>query len=162
MELMNIIYFLSIIFFIGKLEIIPSNMKVIILPDGKSALQKKTRSRRRFKTSLKTRRKIAASARRFKLPLLTIGANLPWIGKFNEVFMATGGGFQGLRRGAEQALIPAFTGVRIGSTGNAQFSFSNFNMGLLPNLVVMGIKRTGILRGTNRAFSRLKLPVSLS
>jgi len=151
---------------IAGMDMIPPGTKVVLGPGGKSFLQKKSRRRRRFKTSLATRKKIAASARKFKLPVLTVGAQIPWMAKFKEVYdfnsQGTLGVWNGLRRGAEQVLLPAFTGLHIFSNGSTNWSFKNMSLGLLPNLMVMGVKKSGIFRGANRALAKSRIPVRLS
>lgn len=147
---------------VAGMKMIPAGFRVITLPSGQTALTPRRRSRRRYKLSKARRMSIAASARKFKVPVLTLAVNAPWVAKSMEVSKYNGGGWTGFRRAAEQVIMPAFTGVKIDSTGKMSFSLGNLAWGLLPNAMLGITKRSGLLRGAQKSVSRFRLPVSLT
>lgn len=149
----------------AKLKVIPAGMKVLELPDGSWALQKKTRRRRRYKMSAKQRKKIAAAARRFKIPVLTAAALAPTALAAAQDFqfgLQQGGVIRGLN-GALASILASFTGIVYKIDQNkVEFQPNLMLRGLVPFAGVTLIKKTGILKGAQRQVSRLKLPISLS
>jgi len=138
---------------------IPSNRRVITV-GNKHFLQPIKRRTKRFKTPLKVRKKIAAAARRFKLPILSVAAvGFPIGIAINKV-----GGIQGLfsAHGIETAsasILRSFTGFdpRTGS-----FSWEALGEGLLPATAVFVINKLGVLRPINRALGRTRMPFRLN
>ncbi len=152
------------------MKIIPSGFRVITLPNGTAALQKTKRSRRKFKLPEQTRAKIATAARKIKIPVLRLGANII---PLTEGFMA----LQDLARANSpaarkfqlgetfNALVSPYVGVKAQWTGSQNkmvFAPMELVKGLLPNIMVSWINKSGILRGANQALAKTKLPVRLS
>jgi len=132
--------------------------RVIVLPNGKVALQSK--GRRKYKLSASKRKRIAASLRRFKLPVLTTAAvayplfsAVGAAGGINNVFTANGskrfGGY----------LLAAFTGFDL-ATG--RWNIRSLQYGLLPVAAVMLINKSGILKPVNQKLARMRIPLRLS
>lgn len=136
--------------------------RVIVLPNGKVALQSK--GRRRYKLSASKRRKIAASLRRFKIPLLTTSAiMLPLsmavanAGGLNKVF--TNFGMKIFAR----EMLASYTGIYIvPSTGGVLFKPAMLMRGLAPLVAVALINRSGVLKPVNQKLARARIPLRLS
>ena len=142
---------------VSKLKTIPSGYRVKETSAG-TFLVKKTRSRSR-KLSKRQRMAISKAAKKFKLPVLTLGVQLPWLSKSVEVFGANGSNLKALKYVGEQVILPSFTGIHIDSAGNATFDLKNLYLGLLPNVLLYGVSKTGVFRGINRNLSKMKLPL---
>lgn len=136
---------------------------------SKVYLQKKRRSRKRYKLSKKHRDKLSRAAKKFKLPVLTIGANAIPIMNALRVFSRNS-----LRYIAETPAVQAtlfngvvapYLGVKITPTGDsfdAHFAPGELLKGLAPNVLLALLKRQRIYQAANRFISKLGLPVGLS
>lgn len=138
-----------------KLKTIPAGYKIVDTAAG-TFLQKKTRSRKKFKMSKQARNSIKASARRFKLPLLTTGAVIA--GTWEPMQLL----FMGDGRGAGQMLLRNYTGFNISAGGATEWRFRYMFNGLLPLVAVMAINKTGILKPVNQKLAKAKIPLRLS
>lgn len=150
---------------------VPHNVN--ILPQSTSTkliVQKKKITRRRFKTSLATRKKISAAARRFKFPVLSAGANIipavqtaDWVMKVavNPAFAPRDKAVTGWN-----ALMAPYTGVKMAAKGSTEIvpklALGELGKGLFPNLIVMAVRRLGVFRSLNAKLSKAKIPISLS
>lgn len=150
---------------IAGMKVIPAGFRPVTLPDGSVALQRKGR-RRRPRLSPQARRRIAAAARRFKVPVLTVGAQLPWAIPFISAIMREGGaalnGDENAQRSIANKIIAPFTGIVFNAGWKPQFVPRRMLQGLAPNLALMFIKRTGVFRGINQKLARMRIPVRLT
>ena len=128
------------------LKIIPKNMKIFNGSDGKSYMQEKTRSRKKYKTPAKVRRKMAAAARRVKVPVLTLAAL--GVGTVPAFQM----GFAGNWAGAGDLILRNYTGFSV----DGSFQFGRMASGLLPLGMVFLINRTGILKPVNQKLAKIR------
>ena len=147
---------------IAGLAVIPPGFKTIIGQGGKVFIQKKTRSRRRFKTSAKQRAAVRAGLRRFKIPVLTtVAVGIPLTlaveaaGGTNKVFT-----MKGFKRFGNH-LLGSYTGFQPLNENNL-FQFSRMGRGLGPLIGLLGVRRFGIFRGINAKLTRMRIPISLS
>lgn len=139
----------------------------LALPPGKTVrniggtnfLVSKTR-RRRFKLPAKTRRKIAANARKMKIPVLTLAALSPSIFGVTDAFR--GRSFQDGMNLAGRRLLQNFAGVSVANDGTAKFTPATAMKGLLPLGILTFVKRFGVFKGANQALAKSRLPVRLS
>lgn len=150
---------------------IPHNVNV--LPQSTSTkliVQKKKQSRRRFKTSAAVRKRISTGLRRFKFPVLSAGANLipvvqtvDWVMKVavNPAFPPRDKAVLGWN-----AAMAPYTGVKMIPVGSTEIkpvlALGELGKGLLPNVIVWGIRKLGIFRSLNAKLSRSRIPISLS
>lgn len=141
--------------------ILPSNMKVV----GTSPLilQKIKRRVKKFKTSVATRKKIAAASRKFKIPILTSIA----VGPALLISIRTAMTQVGIVNQISQFLrtmLRFYTGITITAGGGASFKAKDALVGLGPLFGVLVLKL--IARKTitklGRTASQLQLPVSAS
>ncbi len=142
--------------------VIPSNMKVVAV-GAKTFLQKKTRRRRRFKLPAKTRQKMAASARRIKIPILTLVAvGIPII--------TAAGGAGGLTNALSSQkgfikfgsqLLMKFTGINP-QQPQTGFQFKQFMQGGGPLIALAILRRSGVFKGVNQQLGRARLPLRLT
>jgi len=133
---------------IAGYAVLPRGYKVI---EGTKMVQKAKRSRKRYKMSKAARNKIAASARRFKLPVLTLGAVA--LGTWEPIQMLT----QGQGKLAGQILLRNYTGFNVDGNGGVEFKFRYLMNGLLPLTAVMLINRSGILKPVNQKLAKSPL-----
>jgi len=138
-----------------KLKTIPTGYRIKETAEG-NYLVKKTRGGRKYKMSKKARNKIAASARRFKFPLLTFGAVA--VGTWQPLQLLIEG--QGQQAG--QVLLRNYTGFNVDGQGGVEFRFRYLMGGLLPLAAVMVINRSGILKPVNQKLAKAKIPLRLS
>lgn len=139
----------------ATIKTVPDGFRLKTTPDG-TFYEKKTRGRKKYKMSKKARNKIAASARRFKLPLLTGGALV--MGTWQPIQMLMQG--QGMQAG--QILLRNYTGFNIDGNGGVEWRFRYMFNGLLPLGAVMLINRSGILKPVNQKLAKAKIPLRLS
>jgi len=125
--------------------------RVIVLPNGKVALQSK--GRRRYRLSASKRKRIAASLRRFKLPVLTTAAIA--VGTWEPLKFAAGGDFQR----AGKWLMRNYTGFDLDAKN---WKFNRLWGGLLPIIAVVAINRSGLLKHANQKLARMRIPLRLS
>ena len=132
---------------------LPPRTRIVMGADGKTYLTGK--SRRRYKTPAAVRKKIAAGARRFKVPVLTTAAVAAgtWEPIKNLV--------QGNAQEAGRILLRNYTGVDI-QDGSASFNFRYMLNGLVPILVVGLVRRTGVFKKVNTTLAKSKIPLRLS
>ena len=134
-----------------KLKTLPKGMKLVTGPDGNVYQTPKTRSRKKYKMSKAARNKIAASARRFKLPVLTVGAL--GLGLWQPITLLT----QGQGQMAGQVLLRNYTGFNVDGQGGVEFRFRYLMNGLLPLGAVMMINRSGLLKPVNQKLAKSPL-----
>ena len=120
-----------------------------IVSTGKGyAVQSKGRGKR-YKMSKKARDKMAAAARRVKIPVLTLGALA--LGTWEPIKYL----FQGEGKLAGQHLIKNYTGIWI-DEGNTHFRFRYLFNGLIPLGAVMLVNRSGLLKPVNQKLAKIK------
>jgi len=147
---------------VAGMKIIPSGYSVKNV-DGKTYLQKRRRSRKRYKLSKKTRDKISRNARKFKLPILTGAAlALPAMDAWNDAANNAPKTVQGRVSKFSRRLIANYTGFYLDDLGRVSFNWRHAAKGLLPLAAVMGAKKIGIFKGANKALGSAKIPVRLS
>ena len=139
----------------GLPKMLPKGYKVVETSAG-TYLQKSKQSRKRYKMSKSARNKIAAAARRFKLPVLTVGALAG--GTWQPINLL----FQGQGQYAMQVLVRNYTGINTDFNGSVEFKPRYMLNGLVPIVAVMLINRSGILRPTNQKLAKTKIPVRFS
>ena len=130
---------------------LPPRTRIVYGADGKSYLTGK--SRRRYKTPKSVRNKIAASARRIKLPILTLGA------LYGGLHLPIKRLIDGDRQGASDALIWAYTGW---NASTQKFEMRGLARGVIPLLAVLIINKSGVLRPVNQQLGRHRIPLRLS
>lgn len=133
-----------------KIKTIPTGYRIKETASG-DYLVKKTRSRKRYKMSKAARNKIAASARRFKAPVLTLGALA--LGTWQPIQMLVNG--QGMQAG--QILLRNYTGFNVDGNGGVEWSFRYLMNGLFPLGAVMLINRSGLLKPVNQKLAKSPL-----
>lgn len=143
--------------------VLPSNVKVVNT-SGTLILQKVKRRVKRFKMSKKQRQKIAASARKFKLPILTAVSIGP-----ATLLAAQAGLAQGPLINKIQVflleLLSYYTGLRIAPTGQfLGWQGQRMLVGWGPIVAVGAAKAVakGRIMAINRALSRAQIPANLS
>lgn len=152
---------------------VPSN--VTILPQSTSTqlvVQKKKRSRRRFKLPAKTRSRMRAAARRMTIPALSIGANIiPAVRGVGWLFDKSTGLFSRqtpLVKGATlfNAIVSPYTGVEFTLASptvvNPTFNPRRLAEGALPNIIVFAVNKLGLFRSLNQKLGRAKIPIRLN
>lgn len=119
--------------------------------------------RRRFKLPAKTRNKIAASARKIKIPVLTIAINAPPIveaGRFALGIDTPNAPFKDRMRWSFNALRP-YHGIQLQPDGRALFDIRKM-WATGANLLLTGLKRTGVFRPANLVLAKSKIPLRLA
>lgn len=150
---------------------IPSNVN--LLPQSTSTkliVQKKKVSRRRFKLPAKTRARMRTAARRIKIPVLSVGANIVPVVQGADWFMniAIKPGIAPRSKALTgfNAIMSPYTGVQMFPTGvtgiGVRLAPAELAKGLLPNAIVWGIRKLGIFKSTNARLSKMRIPISLS
>jgi len=136
---------------------------------GKTFMQKKKRSRKRFKMSKKHRDKLARAAKKFKFPVLTIGANaipiLNAIRVFSRWPLRQIGHDPAVQATLFNGVVSPYIGIKIapvGETFKASFAPGELLKGLAPNVLLSLVKKQRWYQGANRLLSKLGLPVGLS
>jgi len=130
--------------------------------DGKptSVLVAKRRTKK-FKLPAKTRKKIAASARKFKVPLLTGTAlAIPAVSAYNTSQIYARPEKKVMAAAAE--ILASYTGIYALPDKKIEFRADKLLQGAAPLLGVWALKRSGIFRGANRTLARSRIPVRLS
>ncbi|MHA1330413.1 MAG: hypothetical protein ACTSR2_04970 [Candidatus Hodarchaeales archaeon] len=125
--------------------------RVIVLPNGKVALQSK--GRRRYKLSASKRKRIAASLRRFKVPVLTTAALGIGLGESISAL------FAGNWQKAGGVVLRNYTGYDMWSKKWVPKAMLH---GLVPLLTIMLINRSGLLKPVNQKLARARIPLRLS
>lgn len=147
---------------VAGFKVIPKGFTPVTV--GKTTLLKKTGRRRKFKLSKATRNKIATSARKVKIPVLTIGANLvPALGAFNwltNVFPSTAP-INTKTASLFRSIITPYTGVWLDNNLKPSFRPEQLMLGLVPNLIVFGINRFGVFKSVNQKLAKSRLPIRL-
>lgn len=138
---------------VAKIPRLPPRTRIVVGADGKSYLTGK--SRRRYKTPAAVRKKIAAGARRFKIPILTTAAVAA--GTAQPIMML----LQGNPQEAGRTLLRNYTGVDI-QDGSATFRVQYLLQGVVPLLAVALVRRTGIFKKANTMLAKSKIPFRLS
>ena len=153
---------------VSKLKTIPAGYRVKETASG-SYLVRKSRSSGKRKLSKRQRMAISKAAKKFKLPVLTLGANMVPLSLFGSEMIKTVSvepwhRTEQLIKSAN-ALTSAYTGVTLyyDSHGKIQtgFDFDALRIGLLPNLIVYGINKLGVFKSLNRTLAKSHLPVRL-
>lgn len=151
---------------VAGLPVLPSNFKVVSI-EGKQFAQKKTRSRRRFKLSKSKRAKISAAAKKFKIPVLTIGANIvPIVGGVSWL-TDKGTGLASTAKPMQKAValwnttLRYYTGVSLigGAFANdpvrfGSFSFGDALIGLGPNVLLGAVKGARMFMSQRNSLSK--------
>lgn len=154
---------------VAGMKVIPSGMKIVTAKDGTTYLQSKPRTRKRYKLPKKVRDKIALAARKVKIPVLTVGANMPAaIGALNYVNEIATTGWRadkGIRLAS--AIISPYTGVVLTPTdiaGNysVKWDFMELYKGLIPNAFVFGLNKLGIFKSANQRLAKAKIPLRIA
>lgn len=148
---------------------LPRNRSIIgKLSASKFIVQAKKRVSR-FKTSAKVRQRISAGLRRFKVPLLSIGAQLPWALPAISALKTQGGnalnGNQFAQGQIMNSLVSPFIPLKFvwdGQQNVPKLHFGGLLSGLIPNLMLMFTRRFGVFRGINQRLSMNRIPVRLS
>ena len=136
-----------------KLKTLPRGHKIVETAHG-NYIQKKSRTRRRYKTPKAVRNKMAASARRIKVPVLTLAAIY---GGFHlPIQRARGGDW----KGASEALMWAYTGW---NASTQKFEMRGLARGVIPLVAVLLINKSGILKPINQQLGKIRMnPLRLS
>ena len=117
--------------------------RIVTLPNGKVAITSK--GRRRYKMSAAKRKKIAAAARRFKVPVLStlavVGPN------FNAIKYMVGGDFQT----GSKIILRNYTGYDL---DEGKWRFQYMLRGVAPLLALALVKKTGVLKTPSRMLSK--------
>ena len=121
-------------------------MRIVTGDDGKSYMTPKTRGRKRYKTPVAVRKKMAAAARRVKIPALTLAAL--GVGTIPALKI----GFEGDWDGAGNMILRNYTGL----SGDGSFEFGRMKKGLLPLGMVFLINKTGILTPVNKKLASIR------
>jgi len=142
-----------------------------LLPPGKTVrniggtnfLVSKSRSRR-FKLPAKTRKKMAASARKFKVPVLTIAA----VGVPTALAVEHAGGLtaaisttSGFKRFGSR-MLQFYTGFNPAANAGSRFNIRDAAVGLGPLAALTFIRRMGLFKGVNQTLARSRVPVRLA
>lgn len=138
---------------IAGMKVIPAGFKTIVLANGETALQKKTRRRKKFKTSKATRNKLAAARRKFTVPVLTLGANaIPIVQGIDWLTNVLPSSRSAQDKGSKlfNAVVAPYVGIRMTAAGDVNFNFKELMKGLVPNIALFAIKRTGLLKGAQQ------------
>jgi len=145
---------------------------VVKLPKGKIVAQKgntfyiqPASRRKKYKLSKKTREKIARAHRRFKLPVLTVGAQAGWALPAANSLKGLGDAFNGdevAQRRIANRFISPFTGVVFEANWTPKWQPREMLKGLVPNLIVQSVKKFGVFRGVNRTLAQNRIPLRLS
>ena len=155
---------------VAGMKIIPSGYSVKNV-DGKTYLQKRRRSRKRYKLSKKRRDSISKAARKMKIPILTLAVNAyPMANIAHSGFnmlksVGSGASFRSAAIGMMNSAMP-YTGVFL--SGNAQGYVTGASWdpkrmwASLGNIGLYALKKTGIFKGANKALASARLPVRLS
>ena len=143
-------------------RVIPKDKTILETSKGPVLVHKKQR-RRRYKTPKAVRQKIAASSRRFKIPILTTAAiGIPFFtaldkaGGMNNLFTRSGM-FKFSRE-----MLASYTGVFIEGGGGVVFAPQLMLRGLVPIAMVAIINRLGILKPANQKLAKTRIPLRLS
>lgn len=128
------------------IKILSKNMKLISGPDGSVYQTPKTRSRKRYKMPAKARKKIAAAARRVKVPVLTLFALAAGTVPAFQL------GFAGQWESAGDMILRNYTGFSV----DGSFRFGRMAKGLLPLGAVFLINKTGILKPVNQKLAKIR------
>ncbi len=126
--------------------------------------------RKKSKVSKKTRDKISAAARRFKVPILSVGANLipavqtaDWVMKvaLNPAHPPRDKAVTGWN-----AMMAPYTGIKMTAVGSTEIkptlALGELGKGLFPNVVVWVVRKTGIFKNINTKLSKSRIPISIS
>ncbi len=140
----------------------------IALPPGKTVrniggtnfLVSKRRGGHKFKLPAVTRRKMAASARRIKIPVVTVAINAPPLFDAADQLFKSGVTMKDKGRNIFNALRP-YHGFSLFSTGKTQWRLGDM-WAVGANLGFQLVKRTGIFKGANTALAKTKMPFRLA
>jgi len=154
---------------VAATTIIPAGHRLVFGPDGKGYAVKKTSSRKKYKMPLAQRKKIAAAAKKVKIPVLTVAANaIPIGGAIGETIGAVTQKRPDRLVRAANHLTSAYTGVVLTPKSSTSFDATvswqprEMMKGLVPNAMVWVAKKFGIFRGANRALGKAKMPIRLA
>lgn len=151
-----------------SIPLIPANERLVEV-GGKLFRKRVRRGRKGPKLSKKHRDSIARAAKKFKVPVLTIGANAIPIMNGIRVF-ATWPMRQIATDAAVQAqlfngVVSPYLGLEIqpsGTSFKANFAPGRLIEGLVPNALLKLMKSQRILQAVNKQFNKLGLPVGLN
>jgi len=138
---------------IAGMKVLPRGYKVV---PGTNIVQQVKQRRSKYKMSKSARNKIAAAARRFKLPVLTTGALA--LGMWEPIKYL----FDNQAKYAGQILLRNYTGFNVDGMGGVEWKFHYMKNGLLPLVAVMLINRSGILKPVNQKLAKTRIPLRLS
>ena len=142
-----------------KLKVLPKGHRIIETAHG-NYIQKQKQRRSTYKTPKATRVKMAAAARRIKIPLLTTGVIILPIsmatahaGGLNRVFTANGS------KNFFNHLIGSYTGY---APLEENFRFGRLARGLIPLVIVMGVNRLGLFKAANAKLAQMRIPLRVN
>ena len=144
---------------VAGMSIVPSGYAVREA-GGKTFLQKRRRSRKRYKLSKKHRQAIARSAKKMKIPILGIAAvGMPALSAFKDTQKYTK--MSDKLDAFGRSLLASFTGVSIWGDRSVHFQPSLALRGLVPLGIYAGLSKFGILKMGNKVLAKTKLPIRL-
>jgi len=144
---------------VAGMQIVPSGYSVKEV-GGKTFLQKKRRSRKRYKLSKKHRQAIARSAKKMKIPILGVAAvGMPVLSAVKDAQKYTKMSDKVDSFG--RSLLASFTGVSIWGDRSVHFQPSLALRGLVPLGIYAGLSKFGILKMGNKVLAKTKLPIRL-
>ena len=139
-----------------KLKTLPAGHRIVETAHG-NYIQKVKRRRKTYKMPKAQRQKIAAAARKIKIPALTTAAVLtPTIKAWRNARALTG------TDKLEEfgcSMLAYYTGF-YPKTGD--FKFSRLSYGLFPLLAVVVVRKLGVFKGVNSQLAKMKIPLRLS
>ncbi len=149
-----------------SLMVVPPGFRVgtaVIDGEATSVFVAKTH-RKKLKTSKKTRDRISARMREIRIPVLSIAANaVPIIETGSALItLARFPTNHNLQREVVNSALGPYTGIRFFTGWVPNFQPALLMKGLIPNIVVWGINKSGVFRSLNRRIARTRLPVRLN
>jgi len=155
---------------VAGMAIIPNGYSVKEVA-GKTYLQKRRRTKKRYKLSKKRRDSISKAARKMKIPVLTLAVNAyPMANIAHSGFnmlksVGSASGFRSAAIGMANSVMP-YTGVYLNGNSQGYVTGASWDpkrmWASLGNIGLYALKKTGIFRGANRALASTKVPVRLS
>lgn len=142
---------------VAGLPLLPAGYTVIE-KGGKAYAQKKKRTRRRYKLSKAQRQKISTAAKKFRLPVLTIGANIvPIFGAFDFITNIMPQNLTPNHKVVSlwNRTIKYYTGITLTLDGQGNPAYSHWRLGdaalgLGPNIILGAVKGAGMFRNQRR------------
>jgi len=147
----------------SKLPEIPAGYRIVHV-GGRNYIQKKKRSRKRYKLSKAQRNKLSRAAKQLKIPALTTAANAPHFLRFLSMLSRYRGG---LSDPAAQAAIAntitePYLGVTFDSSMQPSWHPEKMLAGLVPNIAIRVLTKYRVFSNINTKLTKMGLPISLS